>query len=57
LRWRIHVADFVVGAKEADLAEIGEPLREIEIVPREEPLPQELPVHEPQAPERELEPV
>jgi hypothetical protein len=33
------------------LAEIGEPVREIEIVPREEPLPQELPVEEPSAPE------
>ena len=37
------------------MAEIGDPVREIEIVPREEPLPQELPVPEP-VPERELEP-
>jgi hypothetical protein len=34
------------------VADIGEPVREIEIVPREEPLPQELPVEEPVAPER-----
>jgi hypothetical protein len=38
------------------MAEIGDPVREIEIVPREEPLPRELPVPEPSAPERELEP-
>jgi hypothetical protein len=39
------------------MAEIGEPLREIEIVPRETPLPEEFPLVEP-APEREeLDPV
>ncbi len=38
------------------MAEIGEPTREIEIVPRELPLPEELPVVEPRTPERELEP-
>jgi hypothetical protein len=41
--------------KEAVMAEIGDPVREIEVVPREEPLPQELPVPEPD-PEPELEP-
>jgi hypothetical protein len=38
------------------MAEIGDPVREIEIVPREEPLPRELPLPEPSVPERELEP-
>jgi len=38
------------------MAEIGEPIREIEIVPREAPVPEQLPVVEPLAPERELEP-
>ena len=34
----------MVFGKGAGLAEIGEPVREIEIVPREEPVPEELPV-------------
>jgi hypothetical protein len=35
------------------MAEIGEPVREIEIVPREEPLPQELPAEQPVVPDHE----
>jgi len=38
------------------MSEIGDPVREIEIVPREEPLPVELPVSEPAAPEGERDP-
>jgi len=45
------------------MADIGDPVREIEIVPFEEPLPLEVPLVEPSEPElepdpaRELEPV
>ncbi len=38
------------------MAEIGRPLREIEIVPREEPVPEEFPIEEPAVPDKELEP-
>jgi hypothetical protein len=43
--------------KDTAKAEIGDPVREIEIVPREDPVPEELPREEPAVPERELEPV
>jgi hypothetical protein len=46
-----------VDVKGVLMAEIGEPIREIEIVPREEPLPEELPAVEPLTPDPELEPV
>ena len=39
------------------MADIGNPVREIEIVPSEEPIPQELPLEAPEVPEEELEPV
>jgi hypothetical protein len=38
------------------MAEIGDPVREIEIIPRETPVPEERPSVEPRTPERELEP-
>jgi hypothetical protein len=50
-RWRV-----LVDLKGGVMAEIGEPTREVEIIPRELPLPEELPVVEPRTPERELEP-
>ena len=38
------------------MAEIGDPVREIEIVPSEEPVPTEAPVEAPVAPDEELQP-
>lgn len=39
-----------------DMAEIGDPVREIEIVPSEEPVPTEVPVEVPAVPDEELIP-
>jgi hypothetical protein len=46
----------LIDVKGWKMAEIGEPVREIEIVPRETPVPEQLPFVEPLTPERELEP-
>jgi hypothetical protein len=48
--------DQVLNVERNAMAEIGDPVREIEIVPREEPVPTEAPVEVPAVPDEELIP-